>query len=59
MFCSYLKVTRTIGDFEVKLEGFRGNSNLVIPEPDVFAFELKDNYDFLLLASTFYNKPPR
>ena len=40
-----LAVSRTIGDIEVK------NHKIVIPDPDVRSFRLKEEYDFIVIAS--------
>ena len=46
-----LSVSRTIGDAESKIEKFGGNPHVVIPEPDVFFYDLKkDNLDFFILG---------
>ena len=46
-----LSVSRTIGDVEAKKPQFGGNPNVVVPYPDIFCYNLKnDNIDFLLLG---------
>lgn len=40
-----LAISRTIGDLDVK------NLKVVIPDPDVKSFRLKEEYDFIILAS--------
>jgi protein phosphatase 2C family protein 2/3 len=51
VFPGRLSVTRSIGDFEAKLEQFGGNCRVIIPVPDVFEFKIQDEHDFILLAS--------
>ena len=48
---SFLKVSRTFGDIEAKLEKYGGNPNVVVAEPEIRVAELNDNSDFLILAS--------
>lgn len=45
-----LSVSRTFGDIEAKKPQLGGNPNVVIATPDVKAFKIKDNHDFILLA---------
>ena len=46
-----LSVSRTIGDAEAKLEKFGGNPNVIIPDPDIFCYDLdKNNIDFFILG---------
>ena len=46
-----LSVSRTIGDPFAKLSAYGGNSKVVIPEPDIYCFDLdKDDIDFLILG---------
>ena len=46
-----LSVSRTIGDPFAKLSAYGGNSKVVIPEPDIYCFDLdKDDVDFLILG---------
>ncbi len=46
-----LKVSRTFGDIEAKLEKYGGNPKVVIAEPDIINFQLNENADFVILAS--------
>lgn len=50
MFPGRLSVSRTVGDIEAKLEKYDGNPNVVIADPDVTAFEIKDNHDFIVIG---------
>ena len=46
-----LSVSRTIGDVEAKLEKFGGNPNVIIPEPEIFFYDLKKiDIDFFILG---------
>lgn len=46
-----LSVCRTFGDAEAKLEYRGGNPNVVKAEPDIRAFQLGKQHDFIVLAS--------
>ena len=50
VFPGRLSVSRTIGDIEAKIEKYEGNPNVVIADPDVTAFEIKDNHDFIVIG---------
>ena len=46
-----LSVSRTIGDAEAKLVKFGGNPNVIICEPEIFYYNLKEeNIDFFILG---------
>jgi protein phosphatase 2C family protein 2/3 len=45
-----LSVSRTFGDIEAKLEKFEGNPKVVIAEPDITAFKIRNNFDFILIG---------
>ena len=46
-----LSVSRTVGDVEAKLEKFGGNPNVIIPEPEIFFYDLnKYDIDFFILG---------
>ena len=46
-----LSVSRTIGDIEAKNVKFGGNPNVIICEPDIFTFDLKNNnIDFFIMG---------
>ena len=48
---SKLSVSRTIGDFEHKNKKFGGNNKIIISEPDIFYFDIKNNdIDFFILG---------
>mmetsp|Transcript_16666 Transcript_16666/g.29969 ORF Transcript_16666/g.29969 Transcript_16666/m.29969 type:complete len:399 (+) Transcript_16666:167-1363(+) len=46
-----LSVSRTFGDLEAKLPRYGGNLRVVISDPDIKCFRLKDDYDFIILCS--------
>lgn len=50
VFPGRLSVSRTFGDIEAKLPKYEGNPNVVIAEPDITAFKIRNNYDFVFLA---------
>jgi protein phosphatase 2C family protein 2/3 len=43
-------VSRTFGDIEAKIEKYEGNPNVVIAEPDITAFKIKSNFDFIIIG---------
>ena len=46
-----LSVSRTVGDVEAKLEKFGGNPNVIIPDPEIFFYDLNRNdIDFFILG---------
>ena len=45
-----LSVCRTFGDIEAKRVKYGGNPKVVIADPEVKAFKIHPNYDFILLA---------
>ena len=46
-----LSVSRTIGDIEAKNPEYGGNPNVIISEPDIFIYDLKnDDVDFFILG---------
>ena len=45
-----LSVSRTIGDIEAKDERYGGNPNVVIPEPEIRCFRIKENFDFIVVG---------
>ena len=46
-----LSVSRTIGDAKAKLEKLGGIPNVIIPEPDIYIFDIyKDNIDYFILG---------
>ena len=51
VFPGKLSVSRTVGDAEGKLEALGGNPNVLIPEPDIYTFDVKkDDIDFFILG---------
>jgi len=50
VFPGRLSVSRTFGDIEAKLTSLNGNPNVVIAEPDIKAFRIKQDHDFIILA---------
>jgi protein phosphatase 2C family protein 2/3 len=51
VFPGRLSVSRTIGDIQAKLVQYGGNSNVIIPTPDVKNFRITAEHDFIVLAS--------
>ena len=45
-----LSVSRTFGDIEAKLTKYGGNPNVIVAEPDVKSFKVKDEYDYVVLG---------
>ena len=45
-----LSVSRSFGDVEAKLEKFGGNPNVLIATPEIKAFKIKKEHDFVLLG---------
>ena len=46
-----LSVSRTIGDAKAKLEKFGGIKNVVIPDPDIYVYDLlKDDIDYFIMG---------
>ena len=51
VFPGRLSVARTFGDIEAKLPRFGGNPNVIICEPEIRSFKLKDNhFDFIAIG---------
>ena len=50
VFPGRLSVSRTFGDIEAKIEKYEGNPNVVIAEPDITAFKIKSNFDFIIIG---------
>ena len=51
VFPGKLSVSRTVGDAEGKIEALGGNPNVIVPQPDIFCFNLdKDDIDFFILG---------
>ena len=50
VFPGRLSVSRTIGDIEAKDTRYGGNPAVVIAEPEIRAFKIKENYDFIAIG---------
>ena len=50
LFPGRLSVSRTFGDIEAKVTSLGGNPNVVIAEPEIKAFRIKKDHDFIILA---------
>ncbi len=50
VFPGRLSVSRTFGDIEAKVTALGGNPNVVIAEPEIKAFRIKKDHDFIVLA---------
>ena len=50
VFPGRLSVSRTFGDIEAKKKIYGGNPNVVVCEPEITSFKLKDNFDFFLIG---------
>lgn len=50
MFPGRLSVSRTFGDIEAKKPKYGGNMNVIVCEPEVKSFKLKNNFDFFLIG---------
>lgn len=52
-----LQVTRCFGSPQAKLKALGGISGMILAEPDMKGFKIKDHYDFALIASSgFFDK---
>lgn len=49
-----LAVSRTIGDVEAKIEEYGGKQGVIIAVPDIVAFKITKEIDFIFLASILY-----
>mmetsp|Transcript_31076 Transcript_31076/g.54030 ORF Transcript_31076/g.54030 Transcript_31076/m.54030 type:complete len:422 (+) Transcript_31076:326-1591(+) len=45
-----LSVSRTFGDVDAKLAHLGGKPGVVIAEPEIRVYEIRDNYDFILMG---------
>ena len=45
-----LSVSRTFGDIEAKLTKYGGNPNVVVAVPDIKAFRIQKDHDFIILG---------
>ncbi|CDW84725.1 protein phosphatase 2c containing protein [Stylonychia lemnae] len=50
VFPGRLSVSRTFGDIEAKFEKYEGNPKVVIAEPDITAFKINKNFDYILMG---------
>lgn len=50
MFPGRLSVSRTFGDIEAKRPQYGGNSQVIVCEPEIVKFKLRDEFDFILLG---------
>lgn len=50
MFPGRLSVSKTFGDIEAKRVKYGGNPNVIVCEPEIISFKLKDNFDFFLIG---------
>jgi serine/threonine protein phosphatase PrpC len=50
VFPGRLSVSRTFGDIEAKKAKYNGNPNVVVCEPEITTFKLKDNFDFFMIG---------
>jgi protein phosphatase PTC2/3 len=46
-----LSVSRSFGDFEAKIVEYGGNPEVLISTPDIRAFKIHSDYEFILMAS--------
>ena len=51
-----LSVSRTFGDIEAKRIKYGGNPRVIIAEPEIKAFKVLPNYDFIVLACKIFSK---
>jgi protein phosphatase PTC2/3 len=51
VFPGRLSVSRTIGDIEAKSPTYGGNNKVLISAPDIKAFKIHPQYEFIVLAS--------
>jgi serine/threonine protein phosphatase PrpC len=50
VFPGRLSVSRTFGDIEAKRAKYGGNANVIVCEPEIKVFKLKENFDFFLIG---------
>ncbi|CAG9330734.1 unnamed protein product [Blepharisma stoltei] len=51
IFPGRLSVSRTIGDIEAKMPSYNGNPNVLISTPEIKAFRIHQDFDFIILAT--------
>ena len=54
VFPGRLSVSRTFGDIEAKKVKYGGNPKVIVADPEIKAFKVQSNYDFVLLACKKY-----
>ncbi len=50
VFPGRLSVSRTFGDMEAKNVKYEGNPNVVIAEPDIRSFQIRNNHDYIFIG---------
>lgn len=50
-----LSVSRSIGDIEVKQEAYGGKPGAIIAIPDIISFKIKEDFDFIIIGSKYFN----
>jgi serine/threonine protein phosphatase PrpC len=50
-----LSVSRTFGDIEAKRTKYGGNPRVIVADPEVKAFKVQPNYDYIILACKDYS----
>lgn len=50
VFPGRLSVSRTFGDIEAKKQKYGGNANVIVCDPEIRSFKLKDNFDFFMIG---------
>ena len=45
-----LSVSRTFGDLEAKSEKYGGKKGVIVPMPDIYEFELNEEFDFMVIG---------
>ena len=53
VFPGRLSVSRTFGDIEAKKVKYGGNPRVIVADPEIKAFKVTPNYDFILLACKY------
>lgn len=51
IFPGRLSISRSFGDIEAKVPKYGGNEKVLISEPEIKAFKISDDYDFILMCS--------
>ena len=50
VFPGRLSVSRTFGDIEAKKQKYGGNPNVIVCDPEIRSFKLKNNFDFFFIG---------